>query len=156
MCAVAPARESVVAGVANGISAIVSIISKGVGAIAIVVASALAFACGGSSSSGNVGDGPDGSGGSSGSSSGSGGSSGGSSGGGSGSSSGGDGGGGDSGYPAFAPEMAQIVNNGGPPLATPKIVTVTWQSHLAFDFGAWHECRDRARGHHGRGNVAVG
>ena len=128
MCAVAPARESVVAGVANGISAIVSIISKGVGAIAIVVASALAFACGGSSSSGNVGDGPDGSGGSSGSSSGSGGSSGGSSGGGSGSSSGGDGGGGDSGYPAFAPEMAQIVNNGGPPLATPKIVTVTWQS----------------------------
>jgi hypothetical protein len=92
---------------------------RGIAVLAVAASCALSLACGSSASSGGTNEnGPDGSGGSSGSS------------GGSGSSSGGDDGGGgvDAGYPAFAPEMAQVQNGMGPVVAAPKVVTVTWQS----------------------------
>jgi hypothetical protein len=109
------------------------------------VACALTLACGGSgTSSSGANDQPDGSGGSSGGSGSSSGSSGGSgggsgsssgssSGGGSGSSSGSSSGGdggvvGDAGYPAFTPEMPQVQGSSTAVIATPRIITVTWQS----------------------------
>ena len=37
------------------------------------------------------------------------------------------------GYPAFAPNVPQVVNNGGPTLKNPRIVTVTWDGDVNRD-----------------------